>query len=849
MKQTRRFAKLLIVLVLAMVLSAVLVPFTAAATAAQPQSTATIGLAGDRLDQNSKQLYLFLKEKITAIANGTSASAKIELSQDTLNAWGIRTVWTNKDFNVETLENTHMQETGTLFWKQFDLNAIVEALLHDCPFELYWFDKTDGVLRACNTSITGKGTVYDTATVRAVMFAFTVARDYRTVSYDANNPTVDTAKTAEAFAVRAKAALIVAKYANHSDYEKLIGYRDEICRLVSYNDAAVAPSYNRGYGDPWQVIYVFDGKADTNVVCEGYAKAFKLLCDMTDFERDVTCYTVAGVMTGGRGAGNHMWNVVSMSNGAHYIVDVTNSDEGTIGEDGELFLTGYSASTSAGYRVDIGSQSISFAYNNETFQLWGNGEDSILRIANSDYEPSAILVSVPSEIRYSGQAVAVGKTGTTISCSCADGEDTTELYKWEYTWYNEQGVEIGSAINAGTYSLKVTATNLQDPSDVRSKTVEIVIQKGIPTFQKPMGLTATYGQKLSSVALPTGFAWEDATAYVGNAGKNAFVVVYTPTDTENYETVRLAVEVAVGKATPSYTVPTDIVAGYGDKLEDVKLPTGFSWQTDGDTLVGDVGKKTFKAIFTPADTHNYSVVENIDINVTVGTRDIGDVTVVLGKSPSYDGKKQTQTIESVTVNGVVVTYTVSGNTATDIGVYTLTITGTGNFTGTKTVEWRLTPNLSAVESLNDTNVKSSDRAAIEAIKTQLAGQESDWAELLSSCDALLARIDAVAKEADTVVAEAKKWNASAVTITDIGAITELLARVDALASGQNLTEAEKAPVLEAKQNLEACRREIEAAILKIVVIAVGVFLAIVLLCVIISVLVKRKKKKKQKKQA
>ena len=33
------------------------------------------------------------------------------------------------------------------------------------------------------------------------------------------------------------------------------------------------------YGDPWQLIYVFDDDPDTNVVCEGYAKAFKYEAD------------------------------------------------------------------------------------------------------------------------------------------------------------------------------------------------------------------------------------------------------------------------------------------------------------------------------------------------------------------------------------------------------------------------------------------------------------------------------------------------------------------------------------------------------------------------------------------
>lgn len=89
----------------------------------------------------------------------------------------------------------------------------------------------------------------------------------------------------------------------------------------------------------------FDGDDSTNVVCEGYSKAFQYLCDLSD----ITCYTVTGMMNGGTGEGPHMWNIVA-NNGKYYMADITNSDEGTVGEDGGLFLdTPISGSISRGY--------------------------------------------------------------------------------------------------------------------------------------------------------------------------------------------------------------------------------------------------------------------------------------------------------------------------------------------------------------------------------------------------------------------------------------------------------------------------------------------------------------------
>ena len=95
-----------------------------------------------------------------------------------------------------------------------------------------------------------------------------------------------------------------------------VGDIREICDLVEYNSAAANDELDDSVQDPWKLIWVFDGDSSTNVVCEGYAKAFKYLCDLSEFQRDISCITVSGVMSGGTGAGDHMWNVVNMGQGA-----------------------------------------------------------------------------------------------------------------------------------------------------------------------------------------------------------------------------------------------------------------------------------------------------------------------------------------------------------------------------------------------------------------------------------------------------------------------------------------------------------------------------------------------------
>ena len=150
---------------------------------------------------------------------------------------------------------------------------------------------------------------------------------------------------------------IVDEYSSASDYDKLCGYKEEICGLVSYNDPAAQGGFS--YGNPWQMIWVFDGDPDTTVVCEGYSKAFKYLCDQSDFSGDISCITATGTMDGG----DHMWNIVNMEDGCNYLVDVTNCDEGTVGAPDQLFLVGTpNGDIDNGYVFSTDSDDIEYCY-------------------------------------------------------------------------------------------------------------------------------------------------------------------------------------------------------------------------------------------------------------------------------------------------------------------------------------------------------------------------------------------------------------------------------------------------------------------------------------------------------
>lgn len=337
------------------------------ADSVEPFHGVTLSSAGAQnvLTGANLQIYNYLKEEIAKVANGTRDSSIIEV-----NTAGMGISYIN----------------GVLYG--LDFSVVVRALSVNCPYELYWFDKAKGFASSYHGH-------HRNGAITSITCQFTVSQDYAVTDAAENiyypyQP--DTAKTRAASAVIQNAQAVVENSRNLSDFDKLTAYRDYICDQVSYN-YAVAGSSGYPYGNPWQLIYVFDNNPDTNVVCEGYAKAFKYLCDQTDFSNNVECYIVSGHIPE-----SHMWNLVRI-NGRSYLVDVTNSDTSSVGQYGGLFLAGAPDATGDGYtvnlpRVDldggryIPARSLRYTYDGDTKALY---DSSVLTLAASDYDAADML--------------------------------------------------------------------------------------------------------------------------------------------------------------------------------------------------------------------------------------------------------------------------------------------------------------------------------------------------------------------------------------------------------------------------------------------------------------------------
>ncbi len=277
---------------------------------------------------------------------------------------------------------------------------VYNCLLSDMPYELYWHDKTQGYASSAYYTYDGTDlTVYGT-------IVFYVADDYM----GADNTTLNELPEKVTTAIENMKS-IVSKYAGKSDLTILEGYRDEICSLTKYNNEA-ATDEDMPYGDPWQLIYVFDGDPDTTVVCEGYSKAFKQLCDMTIFTKDIYCFLVDGNMTSSSVSGPHMWNIVQIDN-EYYHADVTNcyTSSGTL-VDG-LFLDGVTYTSTENTIFNAATS----AYGNIEYSFSGES------LTMYPYEATHLSETSYTEVTVSSVSVAEATT----EYSHGDYFDTSSL--------------------------------------------------------------------------------------------------------------------------------------------------------------------------------------------------------------------------------------------------------------------------------------------------------------------------------------------------------------------------------------------------------------------------------------
>ena len=213
--------------------------------------------------------------------------------------------------------------------------------------------------------------------------------------------------------------------------------------------------------------------------------------------------------------------------------------------------------------------------------------------------------------------------------------------------------------DAGDYNAAWTFTPTDDAYAKCKGMITVSVKKAVPKVvsvpipeaynYSPTGIAAdwcqSHAQKPGEVrgadgAMLDGIWCFKEASLVPKPGTNAYPVIFTPTDTKNYETIEKTVTLTVKKAMPyistqpattnAYThgdylynqTPTG-AAIYGNGMGSTGTGTGaaasvagtFKWKAPS-TKLTYLGNKTFEYLFTPEDTASYEAVTG-SVTVTV----------------------------------------------------------------------------------------------------------------------------------------------------------------------------------------------------------------------------------------
>jgi len=204
----------------------------------------------------------------------------------------------------------------------------------------------------------------------------------------------------------------------------------------------------------------------------------------------------------------------------------------------------------------------------------------------------------------------------------------------------------------------------------------------------PTASAITYGQTLADsilsggAATPAGSFAFTTPATAPSAGTAAQSVIYTPTDTANYNTASSTVSVTVNKADPVVTTwPTAGGITYGQTLADSVLSGGgatpagtFDW-TIPSTVPG-AGTPSESVTYTPTDAANYNTASST-VSVTVDKAN-PDVTAW-------------PTAGAITFGQTLAASALSGGVATPAGSFAFTTPATAPNAGTAPQSVTYTP--------------------------------------------------------------------------------------------------------------------------------------------------------------
>lgn len=324
-----------------------------------------------------------------------------------------------------------------------------------------------------------------------------------------------------------------------------------------------------------------------------------------------------------------------------------------------------------------------------------------------NYELSSASVTVPFEITKAtltaSNVTASAVYGKMVKDIPVTGTVTFGDTPINGTWsFDSNDEAIPNVNDPGTYTATFTLTDTELAKNFNTLTVEVtptITKANAKVLLSGVTLSGYRGNPLSTIVLGNGWSWDTPDAKIG-AEDTTYSATYEDT-TGNYESGTHSLTVEVLDKTQKTLDVTISGWTYGDSpnAPQYTAPEGVMKQKV--TYTGtDYSSET-----APENAGDYTVTVRCETlteiyegsaTFTIDKRDIQDAVITLYPiDQTYTGSEQSRAVATVTVNKKSLTlgtdYSVSCTAQKNVGKYPLTITGKGNYTGTASTTWEITP--------------------------------------------------------------------------------------------------------------------------------------------------------------
>lgn len=642
------------------------------------RSAAGVQAAGSSLKSGGKALYDFLGDQIIQVAEGNLQSTVFTWDAASANCCYYVPAEDIEGCPEKPFKNQQLKKetvNALLAYHKIVLTTVFEALISDYPYDLYWMkygerfideadvayeEVEDNKYRFCLNSVTVKIPVSE---------AFQAGGLYQ----------FNTDLPARVNGAASRINRLTETYADRNVLGKVTGFKQEICNLA-------APDTGSGQQDSeiWQLVYVFDGDPETKVTSEGYARAFKYLCDLSG----ISCITMSGSVDFGSGGTQQMWNVVEMDDGNRYLADIFDSDTKPV--QNELLLKGCTGANGVYTRVIPGSISVTYTPDEASRSAYNS---KWINWASTDYGSAVSAYAVEISDCEHGRVEAtpsLAEAGTTVQLTILP-DAGYELDSWSVTNQSTQSlvtpaegmgysfVMPDADVTVAAVFQQIAVPQFTNHSLVLTGMVGVDFYLTLPEGKTIADYDGAYvifsGNKINSA---TQHPLSEALEVSGMYKFTAFITSYQMADpiTPTLHYIENGSEKTVsgtpysaedyikwaafdGSLTTRQTRIVKALADYGYYAQQyLSVQNGWSIGTDYAAMsihftdsFDESAVKQDAAASAFTKSTNSAVVEAVQYRMNMGSQ----ITLTVRMAP-----KNGQTIENVTLNGNVMDTTVSG---------------------------------------------------------------------------------------------------------------------------------------------------------------------------------------------